>query len=194
MKTSIKFPIVFFFYLMLLFSGNSYSQTCDNIVTIYPGPHNTHDLIILLNTSSNSLIASLDCSTKTSLETAVQFVNGLPKFMSDTDANINRIYADTQYCSNLFSAIFGVRDIVCTFATKPKVATINLAQFYKLIGSGGAAAGIAFEPALSHCLNCYSNNPLGDDISLLGECCSVGGDGCWDSIIIVNGNYYYVTP
>jgi hypothetical protein len=130
MKNLIKLASVLF--LMLTFTNSSYSQvgsTCRNIVKIYPGPRNTTELVVLLNTSTNSTIAALTCSTKTSLETYMVFNNGVPFEMSGADTCITRIYADSLYCSNLFTAIFGVQDIVCTFATKPNVTNITLAEF-----------------------------------------------------------------
>lgn len=194
MKNLMKLPSTVFLCLMFLLGNKAYSQTatCKNIVNIYPGPQNSQQLAYLFNTSSNPLITALSCSTKTSLESYIVFNNGLPGYMSDTDANINAIYADTSYCRKLFSAIFGVTVKVCTYATKPTVTSITLAAFHTLIGSGTSGC-LSFWPVLSQCTNCYSNNPLGDDISLIGQCCEVGGSGCWDSMVDVNGTYYYIT-
>ncbi len=117
------------------------------------------------------------------------FNNGYPSGMSDTDANINSIYADTSYCNKLFTAIFEVRTNTCTYSTMPTVTVITLAQFYTMISGG---TGVSFSLTYSFCKNCLSPNPDGSGPAP-GQCCNVGGNGCYDSMVYIGGSYYWVS-
>ena len=174
---------------MLIFANRVYSQVCTNLVTKYHGPTNTTDLTALLNTTDSTtypILVRLTSEVKTSLETYVWFENGYPVGMSGSDSNIAIINSHPTACAALFTEIFGLQDLVCTYTTKPTVTDISMAEFETL--SGG---GTLFSTIYSHCLNCLTPNPDGSGPAP-GQCCSTGGPGCWDSMTDIGGTYYHV--
>jgi hypothetical protein len=176
---------------MLILANSSFSQSIRNIVNIYPGPRNSNELARVLSTSTRLVIEKLDCSTKASLETYMYFENGLPAGFIDTDANINRIFADTAYSGRLFTAIFGIKTLVGSLDNLPKVQNITLAEFYKLIGGG--ANGVA-DP-LPYCSLCYNCDREKDILGGEGPCClPTSPNKCCDIIVNIAGNFYNVIP
>jgi len=190
MKTLIKLSSSLALCLMLIFANSANSQSCMSAVTKYSGPANTTQLTALLNTTNQNqypLIVQLSTSMRASLETYMQFSSaGMPTGMSGADSNINSLYANTQYCSALFSEIFNQLALVSTYGNGPTITNITMSQFQQMTQNG-----VAFDGTCSWCVNCYS--PIGS-VPLPGQCCTVGGKGCCDEIVRINGNLYNVAP
>jgi len=185
MKTLTKLSAVWL--LLLTFASNTYSQTCSSAVMKYSGPANTTQLTALLNTTSSSypLITALSSAQKSSLETYIVFSSGgIPLGLSGSDSNIAAFYADTVYCSALFSEIFNEQYFVHSYGGGPTITYITMSQFNTM-----TSGGIVFNGGGSHCDNCqYGYAP---DI-----CCHscTGCHGCSDQIISIGGTWYCVTP
>lgn len=120
---------IFITACMLFFiTAACYAQTCTRVI-MYNGPGNTEELKTKLQTSTDPIITGLSAATKQSLITYFAFKDGIPTGLTGKDANIDALYADNDYCSAVFSAIFNERAIVTDYDNRVVTQDIPYDEF-----------------------------------------------------------------
>jgi hypothetical protein len=165
-------------------SNGTVNNTCSSHILKYSGPHNCNQLEKLLNESNSEVLKKLDPATKTSLVMNMIFSSGLPTGMSETsDENIKRLGEAPEFAKAVFSAIFGCEVIVHNSDNRPTVDEISVEEYNELSRKQQT------EPVISECTNCYAP---GGGLGNSSHCCQVGGKGCYDLIIRIDGKLYRV--
>jgi hypothetical protein len=180
-----KKSIMFFSIIATLFLTTSCQQDtavpelkveAKKIIEVqYLGPRNTEELKVVLASSKDEVISSLDVSTKESLIKNMIFSDGLFRGMKDKDDNIQKLY-DTNF-GKVLSSLLQVDAVVSNHPVKNNIRAVFGSRY-------GNVGGKKYPKLLTsdYCSNCKADV----DVFLTGSgsnssaCCIVGGSGCSD--------------
>lgn len=170
---------------LLCFVGNSFAQQCSSHIFRYDGPENTSKLEKLLNESTNPILQNLDASTKASIVANLVFKGGTPVGMENIDDNLKKLYATNG--ALVFGAIFGMQVVMNNDDSRPVVIEMSVSTYMENFHNDPMRYAIT--PVYSLCKNCYFGwPPIGGPY-----CCQVGGNGCWDKLVVLpDGKYYKI--